>query len=389
MQRVLAMTMVVRDEEEILAANLAYHQALGVDVVLVIDHGSSDATPEILERHAKSGVVRWWRDEERAHLQADRVSRLLAIARDDHGAAWVIHSDADEFWMPIAGSLRDVFGAVPDDYGWLRVPRSEFLPVGSGDGPFHERIVHRPRRSLNLRGTALEPKVAQRPEAADRVAPGNHDLIAPRLRRAPDIGSVEVLHFPMRSYAQFMRKVLRNGIGHEANADREHPNGIDQLALLDALRAGRLPERWEQHVLDPGAGEHDELIRDERLRHAFAAATAPDRDSPAIADGFRRAYASHTERDAAETERDAAETARAAAETERAAGDARARAEYEAALAELTVAIERGRDREQALERSLEAIRGSATMRYTARARRLYHRLRDVPGGATDGDAVN
>ena len=61
MQGVLAMTMVVRDEEEILAANLAYHRALGVDVILVIDHGSSDATPEILDRHAGTGAVRWWR----------------------------------------------------------------------------------------------------------------------------------------------------------------------------------------------------------------------------------------------------------------------------------------------------------------------------------------
>jgi hypothetical protein len=62
MTGVLAMTMVVRDEEE------------------------------ILDRHAGTGAVRWWREDERAHVQSDRVSRLLAIARDEHDAAWVIQT---------------------------------------------------------------------------------------------------------------------------------------------------------------------------------------------------------------------------------------------------------------------------------------------------------
>src|SRR5436305_9703888 len=174
----LAMTMVVRDEEEILAANLDYHLAQGVDALLVIDHGSSDGTPEILQSYARTGAVRSWREEDRAHRQADRVSRLLAIARDEHHADWVIHADADEFWMPLAGSLRDVFASLPREYGYVRVPRSEFLPSEVDGRAFHERMLVRPVRSLNLRGTDLEPKVAQRPEAADRVAPGNHSLLS-------------------------------------------------------------------------------------------------------------------------------------------------------------------------------------------------------------------
>ena len=266
--------------------------------------------------------------------------------------------------------------------GWLQVPRSEFLPAGEDADPFHERIVHRPRRSLNLRGTPLEPKVAQRPAAADRVAPGNHSLVEPRQRCAPDIGAVEVLHFPMRSYAQFERKVLRNGIGHETNPQRRHPNGIDQLALLDAHREGRLREHWDERIRMLSSARDRELVCDERLRQAFATPTGRTPDSPAIADGFRRAYASHAQRDAEEQRRGAAAATRAAA-------DARNLSQREAAVAHLTAALERSQARERALESSLETIRGSATMRYTAWARRVYYRLRDTSRSAAEGEAVS
>ena len=49
---------VVRDEEEILEANIAYHLAQGVDFVLVADHGSVDATPKILDSFANRASFR-------------------------------------------------------------------------------------------------------------------------------------------------------------------------------------------------------------------------------------------------------------------------------------------------------------------------------------------
>ena len=118
---ILALTLVVRDEEDILAANLDFHLAQGVDVILVIDHGSTDRTPEILREYEGRGQVRAFRDDDRAHDQSARVERLLRIAAEEHDAEWVIHCDADEFWMPTAGSLRDVFAAVPERFGYMVV----------------------------------------------------------------------------------------------------------------------------------------------------------------------------------------------------------------------------------------------------------------------------
>ena len=42
------MALKVRDEGDILEANLRFHHALGVDHFVVTDNGSTDETPEIL-----------------------------------------------------------------------------------------------------------------------------------------------------------------------------------------------------------------------------------------------------------------------------------------------------------------------------------------------------
>jgi hypothetical protein len=351
---VLAMTLVVRDEEDILEANLDHHLAQGVDVILAVDHGSSDGTTQILSRYAADGHVHWRRDDEPAFDQARHVNRLLRIAADEHGADWVIHGDADEFWMPAAGSLRDVFAAVPARYGYLVAERNNFLPTDDDGRPFHQRIVVRERRSLNLRGTALGPKVAQRPQAATAVSHGNHELVSPVLEAAPDIGAVEVLHFPMRSFQQFERKVVQGGAGLEALSDRPPELGIHQLQLLAIQRRGELSSYYASTHLDPGQIERGlelgDLVEDRRLQAFFASSS--DRDaggSLAARRLMRRAWVQRAT--AADRARDAAATADS-----------------------LRLKLARTQRDFEAVSKTLATIRASRLMRYTAGVRRLYHR---------------
>jgi hypothetical protein len=233
------------------------------------------------------------------------MARLAAIEYD---ADWVINTDADEFWWPAAGTLADTFAAIPERYGQIIAPRNNFVPPRVyEERPFYEQLVVRERASQNLNGEPLEPKVAHRGDAEIVVAPGNHSVSSTSLAPMPANGLIEVLHFPMRTFAQFERKVLATGIGYESLPFRSEEVGRDQLKLLELQREGKLLDYFERYVLSDetvASGlESGELIVDRRLATFMAeqeltpagtpnaAATRPNSDAArrlveaALADG--------------------------------------------------------------------------------------------------------
>ena len=52
----LVQTLVVRDEADIVDAQIAYHLNAGVDFVIATDHESVDGTTDILESYARDGL---------------------------------------------------------------------------------------------------------------------------------------------------------------------------------------------------------------------------------------------------------------------------------------------------------------------------------------------
>ena len=75
----LVMTLLARNEADIVDAQIAFHLHAGVDFVIATDNGSDDGTLEILERYARS----------RSPAPAERGRRRHAPGRvgDEHGAA--------------------------------------------------------------------------------------------------------------------------------------------------------------------------------------------------------------------------------------------------------------------------------------------------------------
>jgi hypothetical protein len=53
----IIMTLLCRDEEDIIGYNIAYHLAQGVDFVIVTDNASRDRTPRLLERFVKRPIA--------------------------------------------------------------------------------------------------------------------------------------------------------------------------------------------------------------------------------------------------------------------------------------------------------------------------------------------
>lgn len=249
------MTLLVRNEEDLLAANLDYHLAQGIDHVIVTDHGSTDGTPDVLQAYERRGLVTSFREEGDEHHQSIRVTRMARHAFRTLHADWVINNDADEFWWPLAGSLRDVFAAIPSEYGVVTAPRYNYLPRPCGDGPFHARLIYREARSITPSGGELAAKVAHRGHPDIVVAPGNHAVSGPDLRDVPGVELLEVMHFPMRSYEQFERKVIQVGTGYEKLPDRSTGVGRDQLELLELYRRGELRGYYDDLSLADAAIE--------------------------------------------------------------------------------------------------------------------------------------
>jgi hypothetical protein len=282
----LVLTLLVRDEEDVIEANLRYHLAAGVDFIIATDNRSEDGTRRVLEAHERRGVLRLIDEPGDNYDQAAWVTRMARLATTDHDATWVINSDADEFWWPKRGDLKDVLRGLPPEAGVVAVPRVNFIPSADEQGPFYERMTVRETASANVQGDPLPPKVAHRASPDVFVEQGNHAVSGDGLVPLVGPSPMTILHFPMRSYAQFENKIVKGGMAYERNTTLPWVVGSGWRVLYDRYRAGTLRQYYDEQVLT--AGEIDRrigegtLMVDRRLATALASPDAPAAPHAAI-----------------------------------------------------------------------------------------------------------
>jgi hypothetical protein len=260
----LVMTLLVRDEEDIVADNLDFHLAQGVDEVIVTDNGSVDGTLEILRAYEARGLVRIIVEPTDDYSQGRWVTRMARMAATEHKADWVINNDADEFWWPRAGTLRTLFEGLGGDVGAVVGHRTNFVPRPEDDRPYWERMTLRERESLNPVGKSLPPKLAHRAHPEIVVVQGNHRIKGPDVGSELDDGSIEILHFPMRSYAQFENKIVKGGRAYARNKELPEKTGRTWRRLYETWEQGGLPAHYEASVVAEAARQ--DLLEDTRLR---------------------------------------------------------------------------------------------------------------------------
>lgn len=275
------MTLLVRNEADIVDAQIAFHLHAGVDFVIATDNASTDGTTEILERWERGGHLRLLREPGQDMRQGEWVTRMARLAATEHGADWVINADADEFWWPRSGSLKDVLAAVPRRYGIVRGCWRHFLPRPDDGGFFAERMTVRLAKPAHPGDKETifhaHQKVAHRAHPEIEVERGNHDASGPGLEPLRGWHPIEVLHFSFRSPAQLERKASGGWLrarGFEAT--------LHQVKLHTACREGRAVDFYDSFTVDDAAlarGLADgTLVVDTRLRDALRVIRSADGD---------------------------------------------------------------------------------------------------------------
>lgn len=270
----LVMTLLVRDEQDIIRANIEYHLDQGVDYIIATDNRSVDATAGILKEFEAKGLLRYIFEGSDDYSQHAWVTRMARMARTEYGADWVINNDADEFWWPLQGDLKETFEQLPSSIDLVRASRHNFVMVEESDRPFWSRMIYRERASLNPLGRPLPPKVAHRGCENVIVSQGNHEVQGLDDAQSTD-GLIEILHYPIRSYRQIENKIAKGGAAYQRNKDLPASIGETWRKLFedlqrDASLGGYYDDNFygEQRLAQGLAS--GEILLDERLAGYFS-----------------------------------------------------------------------------------------------------------------------
>ena len=261
----------VKDEAELIEKTIAHLRAVGVDLIIAVDSYSTDGTVEILQAYRSKDD--FWLVQ-MSDLEPDGPERtwlaknLELVKRAE--ADWAIFLDADEFWIPASGSLRNCSALA--DHDLLSVDRFN-IALGT-NGPmmpnelvpqrydelllFVEPVSDLRARLLTnqdtpwIRGVPVS-KVMVRPVRIRELTDGMHDAVATGdepLRRTNPTDMI-ICHLPFTTRERFRRKV--------ANARKV-------VAAHDEYLGEHLAWHWRRWVDLAKEGRIDEEFDRQRLR---------------------------------------------------------------------------------------------------------------------------
>ncbi len=282
----ITMTLLVRNEEDLLAENIRFHHAMGVDNFIVMDNLSTDGTPGIVKTLSRQIDIEYLVQPEDNYDQGKWVTGMARHAATHHGADWVINSDADEFWVPQAESLKSCLAALPEEIGVLSVLRHNAVVTcehgASADGRSHPAFSDAFEcHSRNSLGGSLPGKVLHRASETVTVAQGNHGVegVAGHLKKAG--GDLCILHYPYRSLESYKEKIRLGGAAYARNQDLPIGAGATWRQHYEDMQTGAVERFWAGLCRTPEdvtIGLHTEqLFRDRRVVQFISGFSARER----------------------------------------------------------------------------------------------------------------
>jgi hypothetical protein len=260
----LVMTILVKDEADIIEANIKTHSKLGVDSFIVMNNNSTDGTREILEELKKEYEITIV-DEKGLYNQAKWMKKLAYIAKNQN-ASWVISNDADEFWIPKENkTLKEILNFKGSVLTCQRY--NMILDENSKNGNFFnsEYRVENPifykkdnqlsQEKVSIILTKIGPKVIVNPKGLLLIRGGNHKALHlgnirdyfrhyDKIKRFDEI---EVFHYPIRSYEQFEKNIKNR---KRLLEDKKHIKmGPHYRRWVKLYNEGKLKEEFDNRIV--------------------------------------------------------------------------------------------------------------------------------------------
>lgn len=243
----IIMTLLVKDEADILEQNITFHKAMGVDGFIITDNASNDSTPNIIEKYVRKGwVLEYIQEPSTGYEQKQWVDRMAWMAKTRYGADWIINADADEFWYPTTGDLKTVTSMTH-----ANVLAAEVRNVCPEEGKPYQEWGCTVREVPDAEEYGLSPysifahhykKVMHRADGYIQISMGNHKVtMLPHLEQR---GLITVYHYPMRGREHFMNKMINGGKQMEAHHGKH--GGRHWRYFYALYKAGRLNDEYDR-----------------------------------------------------------------------------------------------------------------------------------------------
>ncbi len=259
----LIMTLLVRDEIDIIETNIKFHLAHGVDFIIATDNASIDGTRDILIKYRKKGVLHLIDEPTKDYSQAKWVNRMGKIAFEKYNADFVFHCDADEFWYSKNGNLKKEISECTKNVmlvGVINVLLTdrkgcEQFPMDTKYAVVNPIIASgrqwkKRSKDTNFYLFKYPPKVFLKKYF--EVIGGNHDIKFKYFAYFNKYSSRDIIiyHYPIRSKQHFTQKIFNGGSSYSANNTLKKSVGWHWRMWYDSYNNDSLDKEYKKLLLN-------------------------------------------------------------------------------------------------------------------------------------------
>jgi hypothetical protein len=246
----ITMTLLVRNESDLIEPNIRFHHAIGVDSFIVMDNISTDETSNIVRQLSNEFDIEYIFQTADDYSQSQWVTGMAQHAARGHSADWVINNDADEFWLPEKGDLKLLLASLPSEVSALNVKRHNAVVVRDEQTPglgkcSPESSTYFESHSVNNLGKPLPGKMLHRALENVIVAQGNHGVsnLQGVVERAEN--RIKILHFPYCNFEKYKAKIQTGGAAYAQNTTLPKEVGATWRTHYSQLQTEGLDGFWE------------------------------------------------------------------------------------------------------------------------------------------------